>query len=503
MLTCIFGGFISVFSLFDWWFRSLHVTNRIFFYIISLFLWSGIFRIVLNWYQLARVKPSPVDPPSAGIFSVAIFTTAAPGEPLSMFETTFRALSKLEYPCTIYFLDGTNDPAYKELSNQFGFQHFDFSEVQGAKAGKINEALKQTTEEIIFILDPDHIVFPSFLDEVVGFFANKEIGFVQVSQGYYNQYRSPVAKAAAEQTYLFYGPTQRYYGSNNKSIAIGANCVFRRSALEQIGGHAQGLAEDLLTSLRIHAAGWKSIYHPIIVNRGLVPEDYDSFSKQQLKWARGLFEVLFDEYPKVFKHLSLSAKFRYWTIGTFYLVGIRTLFFLLVPILYFLFGWSALNMSFSEFLIRAMPFAVFAFLIYLLSQRFLVDYQSEKGVYWRGMLMKFASWPVFTYAFYLTLINKKIPYLPTAKRGNSKISIFFWPLLIYLALLVFSIGYHFFVLQHSRESKLNFEIQQQTLGMLSFSIIACLQHISAIILILRSSKVQHTDAWDEVNNYLT
>jgi cellulose synthase (UDP-forming) len=160
-------------------------------------------------------------------------------------------------------------------------------------------------------------------------------------------------------------------------------------------------------------------------------------------------------------------------------------------------------MSFSEFMIRALPFAVFAFLIYLLSQRFLVDYQSEKGVYWRGMLMKFALWPVFTYAFYLTLVNKKIPYLPTSKRGSSTISIFFWPLLIYLALLIFSVSFHFYSLQHSSESKLNFEIQQQTLGMLSFSIIACLQHISAIILILTSSKVQHTDAWDDVNKYLT
>jgi len=502
MLTCIFAGAISVISLFDWWFRSLHVTNRIFFYIISFFLWSGIFRIVLNWYQLARVKPIQDNHASSRIFNVAIFTTAAPGEPLTMFETTFRALSKLEYPCTIYFLDGTNDTAYKELSSKFGFQHFEFSEVQGAKAGKINEALKYTTEEIVLILDPDHIVFPTFLNEVVGFFENEEIGFVQVSQGYYNQYRSPVAKAAAEQTYLFYGPTQRYYGSDDKAIAIGANCIFRRSALEQIGGHAQGLAEDLLTSLRIHAAGWKSIYYPIIVNRGLVPEDFDSFSKQQLKWARGLFEVLFDEYPKVFKQLSLSAKFRYWTIGTFYLVGIRTLFFLIVPILYFFFGWSALNMSFSEFMIRAMPFAIFALLIYILSQRYLIDYQSEKGIYWRGMFMKFASWPVFTYAFYLTIVNKKIPYLPTSKRGNSTISIFFWPLLVYILLLVLSVSFHFYRLHESNDLKKNFDIQQQTLGMLSFSIIACLQHISAIILILKSSKVQHTDAWDEVNKYL-
>ena len=500
LLVGIFGGLLSVLSLFDWWFRSLHVVNPLYFYIISYFLWSGIFRILLNWYQLARIKQIAAPLQLKSELSVAVFTTAAPGEPLSMFETTFEALKKLSYPCSVYFLDGTKDPEFEALAVKFGFNHFNFSEVQGAKAGKINEALKRTKEDIILILDPDHIVFPTFLEEVLPFFENTEIGFVQVSQGYYNQYRSPVALAAAEQTYLFYGPTQLYYGSNLQAVAIGANCIFRREALESIDGHAQGLAEDLLTSLRLHAKGWKSIYHPVIINRGLVPEDFDSFSKQQLKWARGLFEVLFDEYPKLFKKLTRSAKFRYWSIGTFYLVGIRTLFFLLIPIFYFLFGWTAINMSFSEFIVRALPFAFFSLLVYLLSQRYLVDMRSERGFYWRGMIMKFASWPVFTYAFYLTLINKKIPYLPTSKKGTTNLPIFFWPLLVYVFILCGSFVYHYLQITYNTIPMQKFQIEQQTLGMFSFSILALVQNLIAIIIILRSSKMHKTDAWEEIKN---
>ena len=49
------------------------------------------------------------------------------------------------------------------------------------KAGKINEALKRTTEEFILILDPDHIVFPNFLHQTLGFFHDEKVGFVQVS----------------------------------------------------------------------------------------------------------------------------------------------------------------------------------------------------------------------------------------------------------------------------------------------------------------------------------
>ena len=151
-------------------------------------------------------------------------------------------------------------------------------------------------------------MFPNFLDETLGFFQDEKIGFVQVIQAYYNQYRSVTAAGAAEQTYTFYGPTQMGLFGNGSAVAIGANCTFRRKAFDSIGGHAQGLAEDLQTSIRIHAAGWKSIYNPVIVSRGLVPEELGSFCKQQLKWARGVFEILFGELPKVFRKLIFGKR---------------------------------------------------------------------------------------------------------------------------------------------------------------------------------------------------
>lgn len=499
LLIAIFGGVISTLSLFDWWFRRLHIPSPLFFSIVSFFLWSGIFRIVLNWYQLARIRDAVPKQRTEPLGTIAVFVTAAPGEPLSMFKKTFEALSKLETPCNIYFLDGTNAPEFKALALDYGLVHLDMNGVEGAKAGKVNEALNRTNEDFILVLDPDHLVFPNFLTEVMVFFKDKSVGFVQVSQGYYNQYRSPIARAAAEQSYLFYGPTQCYYGSNGNAVAIGANCIFRREALKSIGGHAHGLAEDLLTSIRLHAQGWKSIYHPVIVNRGLVPEDFDGFSKQQLKWSRGLFEVLFTEYPKLFFKLNLSSKWRYFTIGTFYLVGVRNFFFLMMPVFYFLFGWVAVNMSFSEFIVRSMPFAFFSLVIYALSQRYLVDRPNEKGIYWRGMVMKFACWPVYTYALFLSLLNKKIPYLPTAKQGSNKLPVFFWPLVLYLLLLVASYVYHVFSIDETLSSHAFVTVQRQTLGMICFSTVAFIQTFLAIFLIFTSTKQFQNDAWEDID----
>ena len=149
--------------------------------------------------------------------------------------------------------------------------------VPGAKAGKINRALAMTTEEFVLVLDPDHVPFPEFLDRVLGPFAYARVGFVPVSPAYYNQRRSFTAAAAAEQTYAFYGPGQMGLYGHGSCVAIGANCTFRRAALDSIGGHGIGLAEDLVTAIRIHAAGWKSVYVHEIVSRGLVPEDLGSF----------------------------------------------------------------------------------------------------------------------------------------------------------------------------------------------------------------------------------
>jgi cellulose synthase (UDP-forming) len=77
----------------------------------------------------------------------------------------------------------------------------------------------------------------------------------------------------------------------------GSHCTFRRTALDEIGGHGIGLAEDLQTSITLHAAGWHSVFVPALKARGLVPSDFNALTKQQFKWARGVFEVLFSTYP--------------------------------------------------------------------------------------------------------------------------------------------------------------------------------------------------------------
>lgn len=412
--TLIFLGVQSVVLFALWWFQRKHVNQPVLFALLSLATWYGIFRMMVGWYNAFHIDQPPEVPPGEGR-TVAIFITSSPGEPLPMFERTLEAARAIRYPHTTYLLDDTRDPRFAELAKEKGAVHLELVGLPGAKAGKINAALQQTSEELILVLDPDHIPFPQFLDRVVGFFDDGEVGFVQVAQAYHNAGESFVARAAAEQTFAFYGPILQGMHGTGTAVAIGANCTFRRKALESIGGHGIGLAEDLVTAIRLHGAGWRSIYVPEILSRGLVPSDLGSFVKQQLKWSRGVHEVLFRDYPRLFFKLTPHQRISYFMIGSYYFVGATSLIYFTIPLLYLWLGQNPAAILLSEYVKHAAPVGLFGILIYRFMNRWLCDPARERGWHWRGTLLKVGIWNIHLLGLMLAMARVNVPYVPTEK----------------------------------------------------------------------------------------
>lgn len=499
LLLLVLAGFLSLGKLADWWFRREHIETLWFFILFSLVFWYGMLRLILVWINYLNLsKPLQAEAPPG--LTAAIFTTCTHGEPLSMYEKTLEACRRVRYPHTTYLITDREDPEVGELAERHGAVLLRLGETEGAKAGKINKALGMTTEEFILILDPDHIPFPDFLDKTLGFFSDEKTGFVQVSQAYYNQYRSFTAMGAAEQTYAFYGPSQMGLFGKGCSVAIGANCTFRRKALESAGGHAVGLAEDLQTSLRLHAAGWKSVYNPVIVSRGLVPEDFGSFCKQQLKWARGVFEVAFVDLPKYFRKLTGWQKLSYSVIATYYLFGLTLFFFTVIPYFFFATGIQPASMSFVEFLLNGSYVAIIALAIFVYVQRWMCHRETERGLQWRGMILKYACYPVYMLGFLLALVNVEIPYIPTAKRAvKGFVSPFARPLWgqVILFLVTFAGVYisRRFILP---ESELVLTAGK-TWGMIGFSLIAALVAAGGLFAANQSRNIPDTDPWDSID----
>lgn len=499
LATLIGAGLLSTIRFGDWWFAPAHVNDFPLYVLLSLAIWYGISRMVLGWINLLGLRRPEHRPPPEGL-SVAIFTTSSPGEPLDMFETTLAACARIRYPHTTYLLDDTQDPRFRELAHRHGAVWLELVGLPGAKAGKINAALDRTTEDFILVLDPDHIPFPNFLDRVLGHFDDPNVGFVQVAQAYYNQSRSFTAHGAAEQTYSFYGPTQMGLCGHGGTVAIGANCTFRRSALESIDGHGIGLAEDLVTSIRLHAAGWRSLYVPEVVSRGLVPEDIGSFYKQQLKWARGVYEVLFAEIPRLIRDLSRRQRLSYLAIGTFYLFGLTTLLYLVIPYVYLWTGIQPAAMQFEAFLVTGAPVAALGIAIYLYAERWLVHPGSERGVHWRGLTLKISSWPVYLTGTILAIARAEIPYIPTAKEAHrGKFLSLAWPHLLVGAVYAVTIGWTAYRrLALTPEGSL-FLTSEAVWGMVGFASIALALASGGVYAAWEARRPPMGAPWTEVN----
>src|SRR5690606_21510298 len=142
----------------------------------------------------------------------------------------------------------------------------------GAKAGNINNALRQTNGDIIVIFDADMIAKTDFLNKTIPHLADPTVAFVQTPQFYTNTQDNIIAASAWEQQEFFFGPIMQGKDKDNPAFICGINVAIRRTALDQVGGMVEdNIAEDFLTSMKIHEQGWHSVYVPEVLATGLAP----------------------------------------------------------------------------------------------------------------------------------------------------------------------------------------------------------------------------------------
>lgn len=389
------------------------------------FYWLLIFAIAFNclkvlheWYHYFFISV-PTRPDTEQQFTVDILTTFCPGEPYAMIEETLRAIQAIRYPHTTYLGDEGNDPYIKQLCASLGVVHVTRANREFAKAGNINNILKQATGELCVVLDPDHVPVPEFLDSIVPYFSDEKIGYVQVVQAYSNRDESLVAKGAAQQTFQFYGPMMMTMNKYGTVMAIGANCTFRRSALDSIGGHAPGLAEDMHTAMLLHAKGWRSIYVPEVLTRGLVPATLSAYYKQQLKWARGTLELLATTYPRLFGKFTWRQRLHYGTLPFHYFSGLIFLINFIVPVVSLVLGIIPLKVDLLTFAFIGFPFAVSVVMIRQYVQRWVME-EEERGFHMVGGILLIGTWWIYMLGLAYTLVRKKVPYIPTPKESTTR-----------------------------------------------------------------------------------
>lgn len=405
-LACMFFFMYSLLR------KSVIGYQPLYWLLITTFVYT-FFKVIYEWYHYWSISV-PATPPVTRQYTVDVFTTFCAGEPYEMIIETLTAIQNITYPHETYLCDEADDPYLKSVCEQLGVHHVTRVKKINAKAGNINNALAQSSGELCLVLDPDHVPFPEFLDPIVSHFDNPEVGYVQVVQAYYNQSIGWIAKGAAQQTYHFYGPMMMCMNSYGTAQAIGANCTFRRTALESIGGHAAGLAEDMHTAMQLHAKQWKSVYVPHVLARGLVPATLSAYYKQQIKWSRGVFELLVTSYVSLFTKFTWRQKIHYGLLPLFYLSGFIFLINFLIPVLSLFMNVYPLKIDFSDFLVISVPFITSVVLIRHFVQEWVME-DNERGFHLVGGLLLIGTWWIFILGFVYTVIRKNVPYIPTPK----------------------------------------------------------------------------------------
>jgi cellulose synthase/poly-beta-1,6-N-acetylglucosamine synthase-like glycosyltransferase len=211
---------------------------------------------------------------------------------------------------------------------------------------------------------------------------------------------------------------------NNK-----VNCVFfcgtagalRRSTFEEVGGwNISSITEDSDLSVRLLLKGYKTVYLDY-ETPSEVPDTFESFIKQQMRWCYGNARVFFDNWKDILFHKRLTLRQRLM-IMFITLANSSTLVVILMTLFGFagwflgeitLFTFADITELVARFLITAGFF--FAGAITLLKRKQL----NELGhlllsVFTMGLLLAFTNAIAFTRAVF----KKELHWFCTPKIAN-------------------------------------------------------------------------------------
>jgi len=165
------------------------------------------------------------------------------------------------------------------------------------KAGNINNALfNESTAsdfEYVLLLDADQQPHVDFLQRTLPYFFAEQghlVAWVQCPQFFSNIF--PADDPLGHRNMEFYGPVAEGRGAHGATPFVGTNAVFSRAHLTEVGGIMyNSVTEDMYTGMKLHAAGYKSLYHNEILAIGSAPVDLKETLEQRKRWAQGAVEI--------------------------------------------------------------------------------------------------------------------------------------------------------------------------------------------------------------------
>lgn len=231
--------------------------------------------------------------------SVDVFLPCA-GEDIEVLANTYRHVAQLRYrgELQVYVLDDSARPEVEQRARQYGFTYLtrpDRGHMK--KAGNLKFGYERSSGDFIVIFDADFCPRPDFLTQLMPYFGDEEIAIVQSPQFFDTGRRMHwLQRCAGSVQESFYRWAQVSRNTLGAPICVGTNAIYRRAGLQKSGGFAQiGHSEDVHTGVNLLKAGYRTVYVPVILAKGLCPETMSSFISQQYRWCAGSMSLLRDK----------------------------------------------------------------------------------------------------------------------------------------------------------------------------------------------------------------
>ena len=392
----------------------------------------AILTLALAFFQTLRLKErKSVDLtaiPQERWFNVDIYIPTYSEDVEIVRKTAIGALA-IDYPAgkkKVYILDDGRAEKYKarreklrQMCEELGCTMLTRENNDHAKAGNINTAMRRTGGDLILILDCDHIPVRHFLKDTVGFFYNPKVSLVQTPHWFYNpdpfERNLQTGGKIPVGNELFYKVLQKGNDFWNAAFFCGSAAVVRKSHLLEIGGIAvETVTEDCHTSLRLHSLGYESVYYDKIMVAGLAPENFSAYVGQQIRWARGMAQILRIENPLFNPRLKLSIPQRicYFSATSHFFFGFPRLMYAVAPAIFLVFNINPIRGLGLETLAYALPH------IFISTYANYITYKHVRFSFWNE-IYEFAMSFHAGLVTLLALINPKLGSFNVTDKGIS------------------------------------------------------------------------------------
>ncbi|BAG21533.1 glycosyltransferase family 2 protein [Streptomyces griseus] len=390
---------------------------------------------------LVARDPVPVIPESGT--RVAFLTSFVPGkEPLEMVTKTLEAAVRIRHRglMHVWLLDEGDDPAVKEVCARLGVHHFSrkgvahWNQAKGphrakTKHGNYNAWLDAHGGDYDFFasVDTDHIPMANYLERMLGYFRDPDVGFV-IGPQVYGNYDTFVTKAAESQQFLFHALIQRAGNRYGSPMFVGTSNAVRISALKQIGGLYDSITEDMATGFEIHrhrnpATGkkWRSVYTPDVLAVGEGPTAWTDFFTQQLRWSRGTYETIIGQFWKGFGTMPPGKLFNYTMMIIFYPMSAMNWILAALSCALFLgMGASGVQIDPTIWMMLYGNASALQIGLYIWNRRHNVSpHEPEGSGGLAGMVMSALSAPIYARSLMDAVLRRKSGFVVTPKGDSS------------------------------------------------------------------------------------